>query len=93
VTHTLPAASWVIGRDESSDDFSAFYFDNRAVSRIYGMSLKDRVWKLWRTTPESSQRFEAGISDDGQTITGAWQKSLDGDVWEHDFNLKYTKRR
>lgn len=51
------------------------------------------VWRMWRTTPEFSQRFEAVISSDENIIRGEWKKSLDdGDTWEHDFNLDYIRR-
>lgn len=38
-----PAASWVIGRDDSVQDYSILYFDSRGVSRIYEMSLNDGI--------------------------------------------------
>jgi hypothetical protein len=31
------------------------------------------------------------ISDDGTTITGAWDGSPDGRQWKHDFGLTYIK--
>ncbi len=27
-----------------------------------------------------------------KTITGFWEKSGDGEAWEHDFDLAYTKQ-
>jgi hypothetical protein len=38
-----------------------------------------------------SQRFSGTLSDDGRTITGAWETAHDGTTWEHDFNLTYIK--
>jgi hypothetical protein len=69
------------------------YFDSRAVSRIYQMSLSDGVWKLWREAPSFSQRFTGTFSDDGRIIRDRWEKSTDGSQWEHDFDLTYTKVR
>ena len=29
--------------------------------------------------------------EDGRTISGAWEKCVDGRTWERDFGLTYTK--
>ena len=87
-----PAAVWIIGRDETDADFLVHYADGRGVSRIYQMSFDAGHWRMWRTTPEFSQRFEAELSDEGQTITGEWRKSVDGGLtWEHDFDVDYIR--
>ena len=86
-------AAWIIGRDDSEPDYYALYSDARGVSRVYRMSLHDSTWRMWRDTPEFSQRWDAVISADQTQITGTWQKSTDaGATWEHDFNLRYTRR-
>ncbi len=41
-----PEATWLIGRDESTELFRVRYFDARGVSRIYEMSFKDGEWKM-----------------------------------------------
>ncbi len=84
-------ATWIIGADESSTDYSVLYFDDRKVSRIYEMSFKNGVWKIWRNAANFSQRFEGVLSNDGKTIAAQWEKSSDGKKWEHDFNIKYIK--
>ncbi len=86
-----PSAIWLIHRDESSPDYKVFYYDDRKVSRIYEMSFSDRSWKLWRQSPNFSQRFEGKISTDGNMISALWDKSSDGLNWEHDFDLTYTR--
>ena len=86
-----PDSVWIIGRDESQENYTALYFDSRGVSRIYNMSFDDGLWKMWRESPNFSQRFEGKLSDDGDTINAHWEKSLDGKKWEHDFNLTYKK--
>lgn len=86
------AATWIIGRDDSEPDYYVLYADGRGVSRVYRMSFTDRTWRLWRNTPEFSQRFEAEVSIGQATITGYWQKSVDGGTtWEHDFNVCYRR--
>ena len=82
----------IIGPDGSDGGYRQHYFDTRGVSRVYEMSLRDGVWKLWRDSPGFSQRFTGTFGDDGNTITGFWEKSGDGEAWEHDFDLAYTKQ-
>jgi len=86
-----PAAMWLISRDESIPNYTVLYYDARRVSRVYGMSFSDGVWKMWREAPGFLQRFTGTISDDGKTITARWEKSSDGSKWEHDFDVTYTK--
>jgi|SRR5579872_1230413 len=86
-----PHATWLISRDESSPDYTAFYFDDRQVSRVYGMSFGKGVWKLWRNAPGFSQRFEGKLSEDGNTLRAFWENSVDDKLWKHDFDLKYVK--
>ena len=85
-------STWIIGLDDSTEIYSVLYHDERGVARVYQMSLDDDLWKLWRTTPDFSQRFEGRFSEDGQTITARWQISSDGATWSHDFALTYKKR-
>jgi len=87
-----PAAIWIIGRDESDREFSALYSDDRGVSRIYRMSFEGSQWLMWRNTRDFSQRFDATVDPDMQTIRGRWEKSTDeGATWEHDFNTDYFR--
>jgi hypothetical protein len=88
----FPTATILIGRDESSEVYSLLYFDSRDVSRVYQMSLSaDGVWKMWREAPGFFQRFTGKISTDGNTITARWERSSDGQHWEQDFDLVYTR--
>jgi hypothetical protein len=88
-----PDAIWLMGRDESTPSYVVLYYDNRKVSRVYEMSFSDGTWKMWRNSPDFSQRFEGKLSEDGNTITAHWQKSSDGSTWEHDFDVTYAKVR
>lgn len=87
-----PSAIWLISRDDAVSDYTVFYYDDRSVSRVYGMSFADGVWKMWRAAPDFSQRFEGRLSDDGNTVTASWENSHDGTMWEHDFNVTYRRR-
>ncbi|MFL5870678.1 MAG: hypothetical protein ACJ75R_06320 [Solirubrobacterales bacterium] len=89
----------IIGADPGREGgYVQHYFDSRGVARVYEMSFANGVWKLWRERPDVSpldfaQRFTGTVSDDGQTIAGAWEICEDGETWEHDFDLTYTRRR
>jgi hypothetical protein len=84
-----PDARWVVGRDETSEEYEALYADARGVSRVYRMTLVGGTWRIWRNATGFSQRFEGRISGDGRAIEGRWEKSADGATWEHDFDLRY----
>lgn len=86
-----PDATWLIGRDDSTPNFTVLYYDSRGVSRVYQMSFSNGMWKMWREAPGFCQRFEGNVSNDGNTIAARWEKSPDGTTWEHDFDLMYTK--
>lgn len=76
----------------AEEAYHQHYFDSRGVHRIYEMTLSDRVWKLWRDSPDPfPQRFTGTFSDDGKTITGRWEIAEDGTTWVTDFDLTYTK--
>jgi hypothetical protein len=87
----------IIGADPASEGrYLQHYFDSRGVARVYRMSIEDGVWRLWRDEPDFSpldfsQRFTGTFSADGQTISGRWEICHDGETWEHDFDLTYTR--
>ncbi len=86
-------ATWIVSRDVDSSNYTMLYSDDRGVSRVYEMSFKNGVWKIWRNSPKFSQRFEGKISRDKKVIKARWEKSLNGKKWEHDFDIKYTRNR
>ncbi|QLD89607.1 hypothetical protein HWV07_11425 [Natronomonas salina] len=86
----LPTVS-IIGVDDATEQFTMLYSDARGVFRVYEMTLNSGEWELWRDAQGFAQRFTGTFSDDGDTITGTWEKSEDGSDWEHDFDLSYVK--
>jgi hypothetical protein len=85
-------ATWIIGRDDKSDEYTILYYDSRGVSRVYQMTLDNKKWRIWRNKPEFSQRYEGQIGDDYNTITSHWEKSTDGrKTWNHDFDMTFTR--
>lgn len=85
------SAVWLIGVDEVTERFTALYADSRDVFRVYAMTLRGGVWKIWRDTPGFSQRFTGTFHGDGDSIDGGWESSEDGNEWEVDFDVTYTK--
>jgi hypothetical protein len=88
-----PSATLIISRDEAGENYTYLHYDSRGVSRVYQMSFGDRSWRVWRDVPGFAQRFSGSLSEDGATITAAWEKSADGSAWEDDFDLIYTRVR
>lgn len=86
-----PDATWIIGGDDADEDCTALYHDERGVRRVYRMSLRDGVWRVWRDAAGFFQRYTGTLSEDGRTIRGAWERSADGSAWELDFDLNYTR--
>jgi hypothetical protein len=83
----------VIGPAADAGTYVQHYFDSRGVARVYEMTLADGMWKLWRTVepPDFSQRFRGTFDEAGDTISGAWEIARDGAIFEHDFDLTYTR--
>jgi hypothetical protein len=92
----VPASMMIVSADLETGAYTQHYYDSRGVARLYAMTLADGMWTLTRETPdftplEFRQRFTATFSEDANTISGAWEKRLDGETWEHDFTLTYRR--
>ena len=90
-----PDSLAIVGTDPRTGGYTQHYYDSRGVVRLYAMSFADGVWTLTRESPDFSpldflQRFTGTLSEDGNTITGGWEKSPGGG-WEHDFALTYRR--
>jgi hypothetical protein len=91
-----PDTLMIVSADLETGAYTQHYYDSRGVARLYAMTLADGVWTLTRESPDFSpldfgQRFTGTFSEDGNTISGAWEKCLDGGDWEHDFALTYRR--
>jgi hypothetical protein len=86
-------ALWLISRDMAQPVYTVFYFDARAVSRVYAMRYADKLWTMWRDSEEFSQRFTGRVSEDATTITATWEKRSNQREWEHDFDVTYRRMR
>ncbi|HUR85187.1 MAG TPA: hypothetical protein VMY78_07570 [Solirubrobacteraceae bacterium] len=86
-----PNSISIIGCDGANGSYYQLYSDDRGVCRIFEMSIGDGEWRLWRDGAPFSQRFTARFEDDGETITGRWEKAQDGANFELDFELIYRR--
>ena len=89
----IPSAYCVIGHDDAVEPCSMLYTDVRGVARIYQMTLAGGVWKMWRASPDFSQRMTGMFSDDGDTITWHGELSHDGLTWEPDLSVTFTRTK
>ena len=87
----IPSGIAVFGSDDKAGECWMLYFDERGVSRRYEVSLRDNIWRMWRDSPEFSQRSVGTVSDDGRTIVSRGEMSRDGGPWEADLQLTYTR--
>jgi hypothetical protein len=92
-----PDSLTIISADPQTGAYTQHYYDSRGVVRLYAMSLAGGVWTLTRESPDFTpldfrQRFTGTFSEDGNTISGAWESGLPGGAgWEHDFALTYRR--
>ena len=87
----FPEGFAIIGSDDEGPRFSMLYFDERAVSRQYEVSIDRYVWKWWRHAPGFSQRMTCSIAEDGARMTAKGELSRDGVSWGPDLDLDYTR--
>jgi hypothetical protein len=87
----FPSGIFILGSDDSAEEYFALYFDERGVSRKYDVSLRDNIWKMWRDAPGFSQRFTGTISESGNTIIGVWELSRDDTSWKKDLEITYQR--
>ena len=81
----------IIGCDAANGSYYQLYSDERGVCRVYGMSIDEREWKLWRDGEPFCQRFTGTFSDDGNTITGRWEAAENGIDYATDFEIVYQR--
>lgn len=90
-TPEAPNSISIIGCDAANGTYYQLYSDDRGVCRVYGMSIGDGEWRLWRDGRPFSQRFTGKFEDDGRKIVGRWEKAEDGTNYTTDFDLTYSR--
>jgi hypothetical protein len=86
-----PDSISIMGCDAANGTYYQLYSDERGVCRVYEMSIGEGEWRLWRRGQPFDQRFAATFSEDGNAITGRWEKSEDGATFSTDFELVYRR--
>ena len=86
-----PSATSVIGWDDATETGLMLYSDERGVTRVYQVSVKDAIWRMWREAPAFSQGMAGRFSDDGNTIRVHGELSRDGSTWEPDLDVTYSR--
>ncbi|MGN9908438.1 hypothetical protein ACTMTJ_12910 [Phytohabitans sp. LJ34] len=81
----------LIGLDDTTGRYTMMYADGRGVHRVYQMTFDGRVWTVWREAPGFNQRFTGTLGDGGRVVDGQWEMSRDGETWNVDFGLTYTR--
>jgi hypothetical protein len=76
---------------EFEDGLAMHYFDSRGVHRVYGVSLDNGIWRMWRNAPGFSQRFTGTFGDGGDTIEGLWKLSRDDTTWDDDLKISFRR--
>jgi hypothetical protein len=87
----IPSGIAIIGSDDAARDFSMLYFDERAVSRRYDVTMDGEVMTWSRNAPDLSQRFRCTLAKDRRSMLGRGVLSRDGSTWEGDLELAYTR--
>jgi hypothetical protein len=83
----FPDSIAILGAPE--EQLAMHYYDSRGVHRVYGMSVDQGVWRMWRDAPGFSQRFEGTLGED--TIAGLWQLSRDDSSWDDDLMITFHR--
>ena len=89
----FPNSISVIGAmsDEDDGSLSMHYYDSRGVHRVYSLEMSEGVLRIAREAPGFSQRLEARLADDGDTLGGVWQLSRDDETWDDDLEITYRR--
>lgn len=75
------------------DGLRMHYFDSRGVHRIYEMTVSEEGWEIARDAPEFSQRLWVTFTDEDNTMIGKSKLSEDGETWNDDLAIKYSRAR
>ena len=77
----------VIGADAGGGYF-LHHYDSNGARIVSKGEIAGREWRVVAKT----ERFTGTISEDGQTISGSWDRSTDGKSWEPwmDITLRKT---
>jgi hypothetical protein len=90
----FPNSISIIGPTGPEGALQQHYFDSRGVARVYEMTLGAGTWTLYRAGPDWPQRYVGQLGEDGNTITGRWERGTElGAPLQHDFDLNFSRVR
>ena len=90
----IPDGVAILGTDDAEPDAGAMlYFDVRDVSREYRWTISGSVFTWSREAPGFSQRMVHTIAADGQRIDAIGEMARNGQAWEPDLQLSYSRVR
>lgn len=89
----VPSGTAIVGSDDDQGTFSMLYFDERDVSRTYGVTVSGGVIIWSRDDPKFRQRMTFTIDADGRRIVSKGEMSREGKPWEGDLELTYERFR
>jgi hypothetical protein len=85
----IPSGIAILGSDDAEGTFSMLYFDERGVSRKYGVNISGDVMTWSRDDPKFRQRMTLTI--DAERIVSRGEMSREGKPWEGDLELTYER--
>jgi hypothetical protein len=87
----IPSGTAILGSDDAEGTFSMLYFDERGVSRKYGVNISGDVMTWSRDDPKFRQRMTLTLGADGSRIVSKGEMSREGKPWEGDLELTYER--
>ena len=85
----IPNGTAIFGSDDAEGTFSMLYFDERGVSRKYGVTISGDLMTWSRDDPKFRQRMTLTIGAD--RIVSKGEMSREGKPWESDLELTYER--
>jgi hypothetical protein len=87
----FPSGIAIFGSDDQLSRYFMLYFDERGVSRMYGVTVDGNVVSWHRDDPDFKQRNVLTVDPSGDRIIGKGEMSRDGSAWEDDLSLTYER--
>jgi len=88
----IPDGVAILGTDDATPDAGAMlYFDVRNVSREYRWTISRNVLTWSRNAPGFAQRMVLTVAEDGRSIEAKGEMSRNGQTWESDLQLTYSR--
>jgi hypothetical protein len=77
----------IIGYDQGAGHYVTYSFDSEGTKSEYTAHLDGNDWKIFGKT----ERFSGCFSNDGNTLSGTWEKSEQGTTWQAWMQVTLTR--